>query len=72
MEILTENNGFAIIWMNKKYFIRHLKCGTFLRANAHRGCWCGASYKQSASDNALPVDEIILKKFNLLTRGEKK
>lgn len=69
MEILTEENGWAIVWMHEKYFVRHVKpagCGTFLRANAKMGCTCKGKHKQEP----VQVDAIILAKFRVLTLRE--
>jgi hypothetical protein len=70
VEILTQNNGWAIVWMHDKYFVRHIKpegCGTFLRGNATVGCTCKGKNKAAP----IKVDDVILAKFRLLTLREK-
>lgn len=67
MEVLTENNGWAIVWMHGKYFVRHLPpCGTFLRGNATMGCTCRGKFKNDPKK----VDGTILAKFRILTLRE--
>lgn len=70
MEVLTEVNGWAIVWMHEKYFVRHIKpegCGTFLRGNAQLGCTCKGKFKAEPKE----VDPTILAKFRILTLREK-
>lgn len=70
MEILTSHNGWAIVWMHKKYFVRHMKpdgCGTFLRGNAAKGCTCRGKFTKET----IKVDDTILAKFRILTLREK-
>ena len=69
VEVMTENNGWAIVWMHQKYFVRHVKpegCGTFLRGNAVKGCTCRGKNKSEP----VQVDPTVLAKFRILTFRE--
>lgn len=83
IELLTENNGWAIIYLHDKYFIRHVDCGTTLRKWAHVGCFCHQEIKVDCKckyknnhcrkkgcqilPEAKPVDPIIYGKFRMMT-----
>lgn len=83
VEVLTEHNGWAIVYLHEKYFIKHLDCGTVLRQYAHKGCHCGKSIevdckcqhkkrhckKESCKilPATTPVDAVIYGKFRLMT-----
>ena len=73
MTLLTENNGWAIVWMNERYYLRHLKCGSYLRSRyaVDTGCYCKRGVRVSPVEVPNAVDELILKKFKLLTKGDK-
>jgi hypothetical protein len=72
MTVLTENEGWGIVWMNERYYIRHLACGSYLRGNTLRGCLCRKLRRDETAIafGAKPVDPVILKKFILLTKGD--
>jgi hypothetical protein len=83
IEILTENDGWAIIWLFKKYCIKHLPCGTVLFRNAKNGCRCKrlptveckcAQTNEFCSNpgctvypGITPVDPIIYGKWRIMT-----
>lgn len=74
MTLLTENNGWAIVWMNDRYYIRHLLCGAYLRQLPNLGCMCRKLSRKS-DNQGMPmatsvIDDLILKKFKLLTKGD--
>jgi hypothetical protein len=69
MTLLTEENGWAIVWMNEKYYLRHMTCGAYLRRNAAHGCTC-RRLRKHVYQTATQVDDTIMKKFTLLTKGE--
>ena len=71
MTLLTANNGWAIVWMHDKYYLRHLACGGYLLHHVDWGCLCG---KGSTLMGVIPVkvDDMILLKFKLITKGDKK
>ena len=73
MTLLTENNGWAIVWMNERYYLRHLSCGSFLRNKyaVNGGCFCKRGNRVSPVAISTMVDELILNKFKLLTKGDK-
>ena len=70
---LTEHNGWAIIWMHDKYYLRHTACGAYIRNHASYGCLCrGKGLKANEPDRHTPVDDMILLKFKLVTKGDVK
>ena len=78
MTVMTENNGWAIVWMNNKYYLRHLACGAYIRRHANWGCLCKTisstpvGARSAAGDSRALVDDLILKKFKLITKGDSK
>ena len=72
MTVMTENNGWAIVWMNDRYYLRHLACGAYIRNHASWGCLCADIPKGKETKNNAPVDDLILKKFKLVTKGDVK
>ena len=68
--ILTENNGWAIAWMNNRYYIRHQACGGYLLRQYKFGCLCRTGKRYNINGRLAPVDDMILKKFKLVTKGE--
>jgi hypothetical protein len=77
MTIMTEENGWAIVLMNNRYYIRHIVCGRYIRHTYKTGCLCrGLNVKSTPAGTAAQftttqVDDTIMKKFILLTKGEK-
>lgn len=73
MTLLTEKNGWAIVWMNDQYYLRHLICGSYLkRARQCKGLASSGGRPCSATQNGCAeVDPIILAKYTLLIKGEK-
>ena len=69
MTVLTENNGWAIVWMHDRYYLRHLACGAYIRKRADEGCICARTIEPYTDT---PVDEMILMKFKLITKGDVK
>lgn len=72
MTVMTENNGWAIVWMNDKYYLRHLACGSYIRNHAVWGCLCKGLLPDKNGTSKVPVDDLILKKFKLITKGDVK
>ena len=73
MTLLTEHNGWAIVWMHDRYYLRHLACGGYIRNHADWGCLCKRQgLKDNGPDKHTPVDEMILLKFKLVTKGDAK
>lgn len=68
--ILTENNGWAIVWMNNRYYLRHNACGSYLLRRWRSGCLCNARERAARMKEPTKVDDMILKKFKLVTKGE--
>ena len=69
--LLTENNGWSIVWMNDRYYIRHQTCGSYLRRYYKNGCLCRTGKVYKADSKLTSVDDLILKKFKLITKGDK-
>lgn len=70
--ILTENNGWAIVWMNNRYYIRHQACGGYLLYQYRLGCLCRVRERARTMNAPAKVDDMILKKFKLITKGDVK
>ena len=70
MTILTENNGWAIVWMNNRYYLRHNACGSYLLRRWRSGCLCNDRERAAGIKEPTKVDDMILKKFKLVTKGE--
>ena len=74
MTLLTENNGWSIVWMHNRYYLRHLACGGYIRNHADWGCLCKNKKGNRFSNGVAPikVDDMILLKFKLVTKGDVK
>lgn len=75
MTLLTENNGWGIVWMNDSYMVRHIVCGAYLRFTVDKGCYCRRQKQyafKAAKMTLTPVDDLILMKYRLLTKGDRR